>query len=826
MKKKLISMLVFMAVLVNAIGLVTASAAVNAIDFTNETTYTYTPGTVQDFSWDISGTGQNVRKVTEKGYGNLIEIINSVSYKMNFTEPKGGAGKYLLSFDMKLPKDDGNNRLSIYLDSNTTTDAQNFAEQFLCMTYAGSFLEQVDGNVFYGDNFNLWDSAWTHVDMIFVFDDDPGQRFVHVYTKGGSGSDRLRIEKDGITLRDINQIKGIKFQFNDYFPADNDTARLDNIYFAPLDEGDTVQDGTIKRVGATKIELGFLSTLDITKNLENSLTLTRTSLDGTVMDEAVEFHQDSLNENAATAVIEVPDLKPGYKYKVTQKERSSSGLVTIFPELIIKDQKIVNKLWDFEDDAAAVDRESGSVAAYGGKMKMIKYTDDEPWTVFNLDEEATGGEYIFSYDLNFVQNQTGAVFNIASGDTGTSNFQEWIASDGIRRKIENGSNSLYPFTSSNNNLGIGYVMDTDWYRVDNVLHIEEGYADMYYNGIHIGTQPLWKSQSAETPTDPIEIFSGALMLSMSGVNMDNVRIKNTTDTYKATVTANNDILFVDFDETTYGLTADKMTVKMTPKGATEAQDVPYTLEYQNATRAALKLNSSVAAGAVYTVTFKNVESFLGTPIERTASYKAPSMEDNVRFFDAVGNEYGRDKISPMTNTLKIYFKNGLDTEMSSLVYSLVSGNDTVNLSESYDSETNMLTLTADNVLGANKTYKFTLSGASDAEFTYYDDIDMTFTTAEGEFTIQKPVVTKENGKVNVSVNYTNSDADVQCKVICAGYSGDLLVNVEIKDLSMPQNTAGDKTFVFDEPEQYDRIAVYVWDSLIAMNPKTEAVEIQ
>ncbi len=805
MKKKLISALMAVTVLTSAFSMI-ASAEVPYKGYFSGGTYNLSLNAVQDFSEDLSGVSKqsnsDMQISTVHGYGNVINLDNSQTYVMNLPEVMDPSNKYLLSFDMKIPKND-QDRGHFEIFSNTTEDTETFSKIDFLMTYNGRFWDNTF-NVALGGHSNMYTSDWVHIDMIFNYEEN----MLLVYSSNGAdGSTSLSSSTDN-AAREINQINKIQFRMYDLAPGDDSRWYFDNIYLNKIENNTDAGDGIIKRVGSNKLEINFLKTLSATTDWESDLKVTRTALDGSVTDEEVTFYLDEFSNNKV--VIELEDFKAGYKYKVTTSAKSASGLDLTVPEVKVAAQNKFDVSWDFENGPmsgfAASDR------GLGGQASVL-----ESWSMPFKIPESVGGTYLLSYDFYDRKNYRTTIYS-GAGNAALSSISD---GDGFRRYKENGfatGNYAFSGTTSNGLIGAHMLPTGVWYRFDHVMYIDEGYADVYIDGVYVAKQPLWDAwQSAETKNNPIAVFKGTQLYGQKGTIIDNVRIKSIENTYNATLSAKDKYVFVDFNETTLGLTEDNFALSMKSSPTADAEDVDFTLAYTNQTRAVLELDSNIVGGATYTVRMTGVASTFETPLaSNSVSYTVPSMANNVKFVNTDGEESEKDAVASDTNEIKIYFENGLDEATSALDYSLVTGEDTVSLTESYDEETKVLTLTSATLLGAGKDYTFTFTGAADSSFNYYDDIEINFTTGAAVTKLSNPTLTNET----VSVPYVNTGAAATYKAIFASYNGTKLEAVSIKDLTIAADEKDTATATGENLGSYTKLSVFVWDSVEAMNPKT------
>lgn len=563
----------------------------------------YTPGTVIDFDTvSVSGLESGVSIINDGAYDNVINWnTRAKNFILDFSSGSSSdvlcKGSHILSFDARLAE---NNVLYMYYcDYNPNTNS--FETQraytalrknnFMASSDNGAKWSSVVGAAYTND-------VWAHYDIIFHFDDS----YADIYIDGEYKSEMALDSNADYVMNGFNKI---------FFVGSNDPSTaamnlsMDNVVYRPFSNTASVNfklNDKAFDVYFSEIQ-GSVTAADF--------TLAKTPVGGTAA-ENVGFEYNKLTPTKGRVIPE--SLENGYTYTITYKG-GTTALNNNIPETsdtkIIK-QTVIDNEHNFEDGVtgsfgtATADKVLIEDEQYRGKVLKINGNID--W-YYKLSKGLDGGKYIFSYDTK------------NSGSWGKMRLRfysdqqyKWYNAFAIEGKGmgSNFSDKLVAFGDS--------VIGTDeWHRIDIVLDIDNAKATAYLDGSEKGTFLL------TTPSDGSGAYDGSFwgsMMSYNGTNgteyFDNIRTRNISDKYGVSVSADGNLVYVDFNETTTGLTKDNFAVTKSANSLSQnAENVGFELVYQNGTRAVLRLNESVAAGTKYTVKLNDVNSFLGNSPKKT-----------------------------------------------------------------------------------------------------------------------------------------------------------------------------------------------------------------
>lgn len=585
-KKSVISLLTTAALLTSSFGALSVNAA------------TQTVGTKQDFETAITTGDSLITQAQDENYGGVLNFASS-------SDNSGGTiwfdldnavsgGKYVLSFDAKMPVVGTETMLHFWLkDASGSQLSFTALRAGLFSTYdsANWQFPQI-GNASYAAN------TWQKYDIIFDF----AEGCAEVYT-------------DGKYVGEINvsfdSIKSIGIAYIDYTKTGL-AAQVDNLSIC------AVSDSAAMSASYTykgKYEVTFSETM---KDLDaNDFTLTRVPTSGGSA-ETVLFDVDFMSTDK---VILTPETsESGYTYTLSFADKKTAFGNSVSNRTFTKtmNKTVLNKSESFETASL-----SGNVATaeeqYRGKFMSYSGACDYN---YKPDIALSGGQYIFSYDVR-MDTTSGGYFLVRTYNSTTwDNYQAvW---DNDRRFGDFTQNKGWGCT------GYGVAMaDTSWHRVDNIMDLDAKKSYIYYDGEKVGTADL----SVRIPTG--DTFNGA-MISFSGTtgDVDNVRIKSVDNGYDAKISVKDDLIYIDFDETTYLKDGDYAVSVSTNPFAVTGDTVNAELVYNGGARAVLKLDEKVKAGTSVAVTLNNVKSFLGTELnDNVLTLSVPAAETTVTVVD-------------------------------------------------------------------------------------------------------------------------------------------------------------------------------------------------
>lgn len=588
MKRK-ISLLIAVSMVIAILAGIQVSAA------------TYTRGTVLDFDVNtVTSFEDGTSLADDAEYGkvfnwntrakNLILDFSSGNTVADLT-----TGAHILSFDAKVAE---NNILFMYFD-DYNPESQEWKRISYTALRNKNFQASADGG-------SKWTSVvsaayendeWAHYDMVFYFEDC----YSDIYVDGVFGGELSLELNESNTVNGFNKILFVGSNSPTDAPMN---LSMDNICYRSYTKTADIE----IKPGDGQFEVAFTETMDSVK--EEDFTVSRTSLeDGTAQD--VSFTYES---KGFTKGVLIPEkYEPGYTYTVAYKGGKTaigSNIVAKSVDITLK-QSIIDDLRDFEDlttgtyGTASADKVSVIKEEYRGNVFKVNGNID--W-YYRLDQKLDGGRYIYSFDvknagvwgkmrLRFYSNDSWKWFNTFAieGKGMGSNFKD---------KLSVMADSVIP--------------TNEWHRVDLLLDMDNDSVTAYLDGVEKGSFVL-TTEGDGTPYDGI--FRGAMM-SYNNTNgdayFDNIRTRNISDKYGVSMAVDENLLYIDFDETTVNLKKDNFVVTKSENAlSANVQNVDFTLVYQNGTRAVLKLSENVAPATQYTVKLINVESFIGNSPEKT-----------------------------------------------------------------------------------------------------------------------------------------------------------------------------------------------------------------
>lgn len=669
----------------------------------------YTRGTVLDFDVNtVTSFEDGTSLVDDAEYGKVFNwntraknLILDFSSGNTVTDLTTGA--HILSFDAKVAE---NNILFMYFD-DYNPDTQEWKRISYTALRNKNFQASADGG-------SKWTSVvtsayendkWVHYDMVFYFEDC----YADIYVDGVFGGE-LSLE-----LNEANTVNGFNKILFVGSNSPTDAAMnlsMDNICYRSYTKTADIE----IKPGDGQFAVTFTETMDSVNG--DDFTVSRTSLeDGTSQN--ISFTYES---NGFTKGFVIPEkYEPGYTYTVSYKGGKTAIGSTVAAKSvdITLKQSIIDDLRDFEDlttgiyGTASADNVSVLKEEYRGNVFKVNGNID--W-YYRLDQELDGGRYIYSFDvknagvwgkmrLRFYSNDSWKWFN-------TFAIEEKGMGSNFKDKLSVMADSVIPIN--------------EWHRVDLLLDMDNDSVTAYLDGVEKGSFML-TTESDGTPYDGV--FRGSMM-SFNNTNgdayFDNIRTRNIVDKYGVSMTVDEDLVYIDFDETTVNLKEDNFVVtKAESVLSANVQNVDFALVYQNGSRAVLKLSEKIAPATQYTVKLLNVESFLENVPEKTElSYiSAP------------------DVVTSYTDNMSAY---ATDTMWSDTHWT-TSGNATQNATEYTTAADGVVTLTSGTDAGKLLRYNF-------------KDIALDEGVIEIETTVNVSYTTAPTDKKLVYLNFQDSDA--------------------------------------------------------------------
>lgn len=589
-RKSVISILTTAALLSSSFG----AMSVNAVS--------YTTGVKQDFETAITTGSSLITQTQDEYYGGVLNFTSSADSRGGTIwfelDSAVSSGKYVFGFDAKLPEVSEDAMFSLF-----TKSASDSQMTFLALrngkfcTYdnnAWSFTQI--GNASYAAN------EWNRYELMLDFDDKTAE----VYKNGTS------VGEIDLAAKETESISKFCFAYSD-FSQTGLNAQIDNVNFREMTASASM--------GASytykgKYEVNFSESI---KDIDaNDFTLTRVPTAGGA-EETVLFDVDFISTDKV--IITPASSESGYTYTLAYADNKTIFGNSILNRTFTKTIKktVVNKSQNFENASASgnttIDEEN-----YRGKF--MSYTAAQDYTYKPDNIALSDGQYIFSYDVRMDTTSGGYFLVRTYNSTGWDNYQAvW---DNDRRFGDFAHNKGWGCT------GYGVSMaNTNWHRVDNIMDLDTKRSYVYVDGEYAGSSDL----SVRIPTG--DTFNGA-MISFSGTtgDVDNVRIKSVDKNYNAQLSVKGDLIYIDFDETTYLEDGDfDVKVSANPLAVT-GDSVNASLVYNGGARAVLKLDEALTAGTTVAVTLNDVTSFLGTKLDDNVfTASVPVTETTVTVVD-------------------------------------------------------------------------------------------------------------------------------------------------------------------------------------------------
>lgn len=574
MKKKLVvSWITTAALLVSMLGAVNVSAA------------SLNVGVKQDFESGINTGNALITQVQDEQYGGVLNLSSSANkadcdISFDFDQP-ALSGKYLMSFDAKMPElSGGSTVLGIF-----TSNAENKQLRFLELN-GGRFLSTNDGAGYTQiGNASYQPNVWQRYDVAFDFDAKSAQAYVNGELKGAID----------LAALNVTGMKKILFLYCDYTKTAL-SAQVDNLSFRPLPASAEM---TAKYTYKGQFEVNFSETVvDIDAN---DFILTRAPKNGGA-EETVPFEVDFITADKA---VLTPSLSGGaYTYKLTFANKKT-----------MLGNEISNREYTYTSNQQDIDWKytatpNGYVSEdveYRGSVLTKNNASDDAAFDAGLSTQLTAGKYIFSYDVKF-KNNSSRVILVSLNDK----WYQSIWDNGAFGESKNGSWSCTRYSSDS-------IIDNEWHRIDNVVDMDAKKTYTYLDGVYVGETDISDRIAAGASWNSIS-FNSTGPVTDATASFDNISVKSIDNGFDAGLSiAGEDLVYIDFNETAY-LTEGNIKVKATsnPLSAAKATDVGASIVYQNGTRTAVKLDRPLAEGERCVVTLNGVKSFMGRELKKNA----------------------------------------------------------------------------------------------------------------------------------------------------------------------------------------------------------------
>ena len=436
-KKLVVSWITTAALLVSMLGAVNVSAA------------SLNVGVKQDFESAIDTGNALITKAQDEQYGGVLNLSssadkNNCDISFDFGQLVS-SGKYLMSFDAKMPELSGGNTLLGIFTSNAENEQLRFLElkdgKFLSTNNGASYTQI--GNASYQPN------VWQRYDVAFDFDAKSAKAYVNGEFKGAIDLAALK----------VTGMRKILFLYCDYSKTVH-SAQVDNLSFRQLP---TSAEMTAEYTYKGQFEVNFSETVvDIDAN---DFVLTRAPKNGGA-EETVPFEVDYITADKA---VLTPALSGGaYIYKLTfaNKKTMLGNEISNREYTYTSNQQDID--WKYTETSNDYFSEN---VEYRGSV-LTKNSDHDAIIKGNLSTPLTAGKYIFSYDVKFG--------NISKKVILVSLNNRWYQSiweDGSFGESKSGSWSC---TRYGNNT---YIRDNNWHRIDNVVDLDSKKTYTYLDGV-------------------------------------------------------------------------------------------------------------------------------------------------------------------------------------------------------------------------------------------------------------------------------------------------------------------------------------------------------
>lgn len=775
----------------------------------------YTVGTKLDYESAVS-VGEKVSQVQDPVHGGCLKMTGgNLVYEFDGLK----TGKYMLSFDA-LMSDTGAN-LFIYTNRWNADEVKWEQMSFMSLREGGKVTTYPNNKWSFPQIGTATFEAgkWQKYDIILEFDaDNPSETmWGEVYIDGKYMGDI------NLTENSITGMSKVHFTFADY-TGTGAYCLIDDFCMKEYTETATM---SVKRNISGEFEVEFSETMSDLS--ESDFTLTRTPIEGGQTEKVGLILKSSTLTNA---VLVPSDAARGYVYTLSVSDdlkTAFGGEITSKSfSVVMQKAETIDKIWDFEDGKLpdGANAQKVEIVSVENRGKVLKYNNSADIN-FKTGKTLDKGVYIYSYDFMrtskteapylLVRAYNASKWNCFETAWDTSKFGEF----GTESDPKRGWGVIQ--------LGGQTVTDGTWYRIDNVMDMDNKLAYVYCNGELLGQIDLAKKDLNE--------FTGAMM-SVTGKNAyyDNIRIRDLRDTYGAKLSINGNKLYIDFEETTYGLTDESFSVTRTD-GLFDGvhSEVSAELVYTDGARAVLELDDGAVEGAYYSVDFNNVKSFAGSSLTGTASARAidasagQSLISKIEFVDTKGETYGVSEVPSSTKEIVISYPNGMQgADFNGSIELTVKDNSAEGFKnvDGFTGEWNdaekTYTVTFDKLLGANEEYTITMSGATDADGKSYKAETGSFVTGDAVFEISEVGFEKTADGIDVTFDCVNTDKAENCIIVWTGYAADgSMSDIGYTPITLDKNDADTLKAENIEVEGlngFDKVSVYIWRSFTDILP--------
>lgn len=651
-----------------------------------------------DYAKWALGWGMTHEVAENETYGRALKLNSNDTIHINFGDTSYlelyynkavNSGKHILEFDYKMPTT--NSTIEMYAYSVSDTNVNIMESQEKVVALEGNDLKNLQTSAILANGVSA-PGEWQHFEMMIDLDANTAKIFVN------------GAEKGTINLNDmsIHGLARISFKV----PSSSDYALMDNV---------------VIKAAPTNVDLDLTYTRDKRIKLDFDQSMPSFS----AQDVSVRVTSPAgVSENVAVTSVTKSDLKVvylnlakiinGYDYAVSINAKSIYGTAVKSASSHAQTETGISKVWDFEqgfDGETNLPQTLTTVESETYRGKYLKYNGSEKIRFLD-DVGFDQSEYCISYDARKASDETTPLqLNIVDKQDGAANFSIWWNDNAIAAHENTGRLTRL----------VSYASDT-WYRIDNVIDITNGTAMVYMDGEYIATIP---ASSTFPSMKKIKSLKGA-EISFNGGDIDNVRIKNVSSAYNASLSADENNIYVDFDETTATLSKINFTLTKTfPNGQKTNEN--FDLVYQNGTRAVLELSTPFEDGITYNVALNNIKSYLGkTPANTNLSLtKQLQPVGDIKFADSFGNINTISSVSPKTCKIKILYPQGVSQQGT---IELLKGTTPISFAKNYNADKKCLTISLNEFLNAETTYLLKQSGWKTASGEKYASSEYTFTT--------------------------------------------------------------------------------------------------
>ncbi len=644
------------------------------------------------------GWGMAHEAVENERYGRALKLKASDTIHINFGDTSYlslyynkavNSGKHIIEFDYKMPS--ANTEIEMYAYSVSDADTSVMESQRGMITFSGTNLKNYQTGATLASGISAI-GEWRHCEMLVDLDANTAQVFIN-------GAPKATLNLSNMSIHGLARIS----------------------FRVPESAGYALMDNIIIKAAPAKVSVKATYTRDRRVRLDfdqsmpgfstSDVTVTATPPGGTAESVAV---TNVTRSDLKIVYLRLAKVINGYDYTVNVGANSIYGTSVAATSSYAPVEVGINQSWNFEngfEGTSNLDQTLTTIETDANRGSYLKYNGNEE-IKFLADDSFDESEYVVSYDARLDSQSTKKSIEVDTldADGNNANLEMWWTDGNIAGHENSGRLERLE----------AFGMDT-WYRIDNIIDVSNGTAMVYMDGVLIGTIP---ASAAFPEMEPIESLKGT-SISLEQGAIDNVRIKNVSGAYNATLSANDNKLYVDFDETTTGLSSSSFTLTKTLSGTTTSQS--FALSYQDGTRAVLEPSGGLTNGATYNLTLNNVTSFLGkSPANANLSVtiKAETIGD-IRFEDSFGNISDSSAVSPKTRKIIIPYPNGVSTEGT---VELLCGTTPTSFTTSYDATTKALTLTLSDFLSGETTYTIKQSGWKNASGVSYLASETEFTT--------------------------------------------------------------------------------------------------